>query len=523
MANPPSPGRDRAVAIVLFCALCGVLLGLGARALRLRAARPRPTPTAPTEPGGRARPGQRPTVVPEGGERSPAIPDGGARAVVPDGGRADGGIPAGGRAVSVLVLDGRGQPVAGAQVVARLEVLPSELSSSTARSPARPTPAGGPVGELGVLRGPLPFPEEIISGAYLVPGALQRGSAEPGGTTTTTDSQGSARLFPVPPGRVQLLATLDTKSAAAELVVPALPPTGPPENEATALRIVLRLGAAPESLCTLPPEPGDASEPLPPAGEGPEVAGRVEDGRGFPVSGARLELTSGRTRTLAISDPRGAFAVRGLPAGAVTITVRQPGYAPLTVTHAADKPRSDLRLQLQPGGGVAGTVRDARVGGLPPGAQLVAEGSGGLRQPITLLADGHFVATGLAPGELTLRARAPGYAPLVLTVRVPAGESKDQVTLPDLRLELARSASLRGRVRGPDGVAVGAVVTLTLSLPSGQERPLGQQVTDERGEFTATDLPPGSLRLRAVAGSTSAHAELELSAGDSARTELELR
>ena len=511
MANPPPRSRERAVAILLFCALCGVLLGLGARALRLRAAGPRP---APREPGGRARPGPR----------SAAVPDGGARPlVVPDRGGVDGGVQAGGRAVSVLVLDGRGQPVAGVQVVARLEVQPSELGSAPSpRAPARPTTAAGPVGELGVLRGPLPFPEEIISGAYLVPGALQRGSSD-GGVTATTDSKGGARLFPVPPGRVQLLATLDTKSAAAEILVPATPPAAGPESEAAALRIVLRLGAAPESLCTLPGEPGDAPEPLAPAGEGPEVAGRVEDGRGFPLGGARLELTSGRTRTLSISDPRGGFAVRGLPAGAVTITVRHPGYAPLTLTQAADKPRGDLRLQLQPGGGVSGTVRDARVGGLPPGAQLVAESSGGGRQPITLLADGRFLATGLAPGELTLRARAPGYAPLVLTVRVPAGESKDQVTLPDLRLELARSASLHGRVRGPDGVAVGAVVTLTLSLPGGQERPLGQQITDERGEFSATDLPPGSLRLHAVAGSTSARTEIELTAGDSARTELELR
>lgn len=522
MANSPPPSRDRAVAILLFCALCGVLLGLGARALRLRGARPKPPPGVSTDSVGRVRSGPQPGALPDGGGRP--VPDGGGRTAVPDGGRADGGVPAGGRAVAVLVLDGRGQPVAGAQVVARLEVQPSELGSApTARSPARPTIASEPVGELGVLRGPLPFPEEIISGTYLMPGALQRGSSDAGGVTATTDSKGSARLYPVPPGRVQLLATLDAKSATAEIVVPATPPAAAPESEATALRIVLRLGAAPESLCTLPPEPGDVSEPLTPAGEGPEVAGRVEDGRGFPVSGARLELTSGRTRTLSISDPRGGFAVRGLPAGAVTIVVRQPGYAPLTVTQAADKPRGDLRLQLQPGGGISGTVRDARVGGLPPGAQLVAESSGGQRQTITLQADGRFLATGLPPGELTLRARAPGYAPLALSVRVPAGESKDQVTLPDLRLELARSASLRGRVRGPDGAAVGAVVTLTLSLPGGQERPLGQQVTDDRGEFSATDLPPGSLRIRAVAGSTSAHTELELSAGDNARTELELR
>lgn len=531
MAHSPQRSRERAAAILLFCALCGVLLGLSARALRLRGAGSRPAPAKTTAPE-RARPdraavaadggvrsgltadgGVRPGLTADGGARPGMAADGGAR---PGGGR-DGGMDAGGRAVWVLLLDGRGQPVAGAQVVARLELQPSELGSpAAARAPA----AAAPVGELGVLRGPLPFPEEIISGSYQAPGAVQRGEA--GGVTATTDSKGGARLYPVPAGRVQLLASLDSRSAAAELVVPPLPPAAPPESEATALRIVLRLGTPPESVCTLPAEPGDGPEPLAPTGEGPEVAGRVEDGRGFPVAGARLELTSGRARTLALADARGVFSARGLPAGAVTIVVRHPGYAPLTVNHPADRPRSELRLQLQPGGGISGTLRDARVGGLPPGAQLTAESSSG-RQTLALAGDGRFLATGLAPGELTLRARAPGYAPLVVPLRVPAGESKDQVTLPDLRLELTRSASLRGRVRGADGAAAGAVVTLTLSLPGGQERPLGQLVTDERGEFAATDLPAGNLRIRAAAGNTSARTELELVAGDSARTELELR
>ena len=122
MANPPPPSRDRAVAILLFCALCGVLLGLGARALRLRGARPKP-PGGSADSVGRA----RPAALPDGGGRP--VPDGGGRSAVPAGGRADGGVPAGGRAVAVLVLDGRGQPVVGAQVVARLEVQPSELGS----------------------------------------------------------------------------------------------------------------------------------------------------------------------------------------------------------------------------------------------------------------------------------------------------------------------------------------------------------------------------------------------------------
>lgn len=511
MAHSPHANPDRAIAIVLFCALCGVLLGLGGRALQLRQRAARRMPSPPPAAAPPADLGARPAA-----DLRPGQP-----AWLPDGG--DGGSPRAGQALWVLVLDGRGQPVAGAQVSAHLELSPSAAAPAApaARVPLRTANPAQPVGELGVLPGPLPYPEEIIGGAYALPGTVQR--ADAAAATATTDSQGAARLFPVPAGRVQLLASMDTRSAAAEVVVP--PAAAAPQSEATALRIVLRLGAAESSLCALPPESGDSSDSLlpNPAGEGPEVSGRVEDSRGFAVSGARLELQSGRVRTLAVSDARGAFSARGLPAGALTVQVRHAGFAPLVFTLDADKPRSELRLKLQPGGGIAGTVRDGRVGGLPPGTQLIAEQSGGLRQTITLSDSGHFVATGLVPGELTLRARAPGYAPLAVTVKVPAGDSPEQVTLHDLRLDLARSASLRGRVRGPDGVAAGAAVSLTLALPGGEQRSVGQLLTDARGEFTASDLPAGRVHVRATSGGTSAQAEVELQAGDTTQTELELR
>lgn len=510
-AKPTSP--DRVIAIVLFCALCGVLLGLGARALRLSRREPSPPPpiARPAAPADLGAP--RPADL-----RAPAGPDASVDAGSP-------AVPRPGRVLWALVLDGRGQPVAGVQVAARLEVAPSELSSATSHpSPTVHAPgAVQPVGELGVLPGPLPFPEDIIKGAYVLAGAVQRGSADAATVTATTSAQGEARLFPVPSGRVQLLVSHDNRSATAEVVVPSAPFEVP--SEAAALRIVLRLGAAADALCVLPPEPGEPTE-SPSAGavsEGPEVAGRVEDSRGFPVSSARLELQSGRVRMLAISDGRGSFTARGLPVGTLTIKVRHAGFAPLTFSQGGDKPRGDLRLKLQPGGGVAGTVRDGRVGGLPPGAQLVAEQSGGLQQTVALGSDGRFVATGLVPGEVTLRARAPGFAPLAVTVKVTAGDSPEQVTVHDLRLELARSATLRGRVRGPDGNAAGVAITVTLAQPSGEGRPVGQALTDSSGEFTATDLPAGHLHVRAAASGMSAHSEIDLQAGDTARTELELR
>ncbi len=520
MAKSPSVSRDRAAAILLFCALCGVLIGIGGRALRVRlhpasppvcvAAAPLAAPAAVSFPA-------------DGGAAKPA--DAGAAMAV-RAAAVDAGTARSARALWVVVIDTRGQPVAGAKVAARLELSPSELAAAptlAARPPSK-SATTQPIGELGVRSGPLPFPEDVIAGTNLALGIVQRGSSDAAGLVATTDNKGVARLFPVPSGMVQILVNHDSKSAAAEVVVPALAAVAPADSDDAALRIVLRLGATPDALCMLPTEPGAPTDPtLPAAVEGSEVAGRVEDARGFAISGARLELTSGRVRTQTITDPRGGFAVRGLPEGALTVQVRHPGFAPLTLNQGADKPRHELRLKLVPGGGISGLLRDARAGGLPPGAQLFAESDGGQRQAIAVAADGRFVATGLIPGELTLHARAPGFAPLAVTVKLPAGETAEQLTLRDLRLDLEHGATLRGRVRGSDGVAAGATVTLSVTPKNGHEQQLAPLTTDSRGEFVATDLPSGKLHVKATAGSTTAHADLEITPGDTQRTELELR
>jgi hypothetical protein len=517
MGKPSPRNPDRVIALLLFCTLCGVLLGLGARALRLRGQRTVPLP-APV-----VTPLSCPPPPDLGGlERAPRPRLDGAGAA------ADGGAAVTGRALLVVVLDPRGQPVKGATVFARVDPAPSELASPAALGAHPPTKAAPtPIGELGVLAGPLPFPEDVIGGSFLPPGAVQHGSGSGGAElSAASDEKGLARLAPLPVGRLQVQVSYDGKSAAAEVWVPAAPPGAVHDSDATALRLVLRLGAPPDTLCSLPGEteaPGEAAA-APGAADGPEVAGRVEDPRGFPVSGARIELTVGRNRTQTLSDPRGGFSARGLPVGALMVQVQRAGYAPLTISLAADKPRGELRLKLQPGGGIAGTLRDGRAGGVPPGTQLYAESEGGLRQAIVVGSDGRFSAIGLVPGDLTLHARAPGYAPLVQTVKVPGADSQGEITVRDLRLELWHGATLRGRVYGESGDVAGATVTITLLPPGGGERQLARVVTDPRGEFVASDLPPGRVRVSAVAGGGSkARGELELQAGDNAHTELELR
>jgi hypothetical protein len=460
------------------------------------------------------------------------VPPPAAPAALPDLGSVarDGGAAAG-LTITVEVLDAHGQPAAGAAVLARRTLAQGQspqapqapqapqLGGST--SPSRPGPTA-PIGELGVLTGTLPFPEDVIAGRYASAGALQR-TASGGGTdgaSATTGPDGRAVLAGVPSGYVQILASRDGLGAAAEIVAPA--PL--PGDQAPTLRLLLRLGSVGEASCPSAPESvGDPeAEALTSSGEGPEVGGQVTDARGQPVANARIEVTVGKRRQLALSDGRGGFSVRGLPLGALLVQVRHPGYTPLSRTLRPDEPRGDLRLGLSPGGGIAGVVRDARLGGLPQGALLSIETAGdpASRQAVALAPDGSFRMTGLAPGEVVLRARAAGFAAIQHTVRVTEGATPDSVTARDVVLGLERGASVLGQVAA-SGAASRAGVSVQAEDASG--RVIGRVLTDERGEFELADLPAGRLRISAAGSGGRDSATVELRAGDRGRVSLELR
>ncbi|HPH26743.1 MAG TPA: carboxypeptidase-like regulatory domain-containing protein, partial [Pseudomonadota bacterium] len=417
--------RDRAAAIVLGCALLGVLAGgavrtwRGAQVARGGAAQSSPVTaaagpvlTAPQAVGSSI------SAVMGGVDQGTVKDLGAATAATGDGGTQ---ARAAARAVWVQVLDAQGQAAAGAQVVLRLAFTPSELSGSAPNLLARP-PQKDPnakIGELGVLPGPLPFPEDVVAGTARPAaglGGAQRGLGEVLLLSGTTDKQGLLRLGPAPSGQVQVMAAAQGLTAQADLVIP--PGYQGSEDAGSALRVLLRLAVPTALTGQVLSELSVTTDPdaLPLQGtleEGPEVHGRVVDGRGFAVASARVELLVGRSRTVALTDAAGVFAARGLPRGPLVATVKQQGFAPLQLSQSSEQPRDNLKLVLQPGGGIEGQVRDARLGGVPSGAVLTVETSGSGAQSVTLGSGGHFVVTGLVPGTAVLRARAPGFALLL--------------------------------------------------------------------------------------------------------------
>jgi len=492
MAGRPKE-RERFYArlsLLLGCALLGMVLGGVASRLpvnlRLRTA-PKPVPPVTT-----------PVPSPSRVVTTDALPDLGPALAVPDGGQ-----PLR-RELWVLVVDQSGQPASGVSVLAR----PGLLTASSATGATA-------LGELGVLPGTLPFPEDVIAGQTAAEGRLLRGGSTTSSWVATSDAKGVVHFGAVASGRLLLLANYQGKSASGEVEVPAS--TTAPSAEA-AVRVVLRLASPVECIESVLGEPGDPLLAGTALSARADLKGRIVDHRGFAVTAAKVEVIVAGTRSQATSDARGEFVLPLLPAGEARLTVRATGFAPLQQSVKMEQRRDEQKLELRPGGGLAGQIEDVRTSGLPDGLEVWLELPTGERWPLQVAPDGHFTQTGLPPGPLVLRARARGYAPLRQIVQVPDGSSPDQVTVRDLRLRFARGAQLSGQVRGPSGHVEAA--DLQVFTDDGQL--VSRTRTDRRGEFNLQDLPPGHLRVTVTHPQGTATLGLDLRPSDRQHQDLEL-
>lgn len=465
--------------------LLGALAGSLVTSVALRRA---PAPAGPASPRD-AGPGPRDAGPRDGGPALAPPGDAGVRDAGPAAQRAT----AQPLLVDVLAPDGR--PVPGATVSAQ--------AIDDHGRPIAPQQALEPVGELGVLHGPLPYPADILRGA--VPTAAN---------TQKTDPHGTARFTDLAPGPVLVISSHDGLAASAE--VRLLPLTVAAPADSSSLRVILRLQQPPAAL--LSPDALDAaisistSAPGAPAGS---VTGAVIDERTLYLPGARVEAQVGRARRLATTDSRGAFALLALPHGPLSLRVERPGFAPLTVHYKADDPllREPLRLQLSPGGGIEGEVRDRR-GGAParPSLTLTTPSSSTV---VPIAAGGRFRLTGLPPGDATLTLSASGYVPLTRRVQIPPAEHPDSVTVRDLILELDAGGSIAGAVRdGAPGTEI------LLSDEHGQE--LGRTTTGARGDFRLGPVPVGAAILTARGRAGQARERVEIRPGSEVRLEIEI-
>ncbi len=384
--------------------------------------------------------------MPESGVPVPRQLEGEIRINLVRGGRLSGqivdaeGLPIEGARLEVVGNDIRGRPIArqsGSLNVPR---------GFFERSLGAPLPLV-PMGELGVLAGPLP-----------VPGMPAIGPAP--SANWASDLDGSFRLDDVPPGRVRVLARhpdfVESLSAAVTL---------DPGGEAR-LSVVLSRGAA--------------------------LSGRLLDEVGQPVARARIDALAPHAtqHQSLLTESDGSFAF-----GAVSPEVD------LFVTRPEDRYRFVLRksLELEPGEtrelelvlpAERASALIAVMGddGRPISEAMVALLS--LEPDIPLRQTGYTDASGeseVPEGteiRATLRVQAAGW--LSFEAQLPAVPARVEVTLD-------RGVTVMGRIielRGGQGIA-GAEVVL---FQAGERR---TTASDAQGEYEFVDAAPGVAKVSA--------------------------
>lgn len=374
--------------------------------------------------------------------------------------------------VTGRVLDARGFPIDGATVVlvgtdfqgGPIDDDPRRTrfrDAHFAANLAGPRPLI-PAGELGVMPGkvpPIPRAEGALAAltAATAPDGAPLGPPE---EPWVTRADGTFRARPATPGRVRALVR---HPEFVEALGDAFTLTAGGEAH---VEVVMHRGGA--------------------------LEGRVVDGAGHPVDGARVTVSAmrGALERSVRAAPDGTFAFAALP-DAVAVLVSLDTDAPgairarlsLTipeggkreVTIALPAPRPPLAVRVVDDRGYPASAVQLSASSLDPGAPLRT----------TTYSDGRGEANidGGATLPLRIEAHAPGFAPLATTVE-PGARAP-------VLLTLARAESATGEVRGARGDRLRhAEVTLYTELGARHAR------TAEDGTFTVRDLSPGPARIR---------------------------
>ena len=284
-----------------------------------------------------------------------------------------------------------------------------------------------------------------------------------------TDRDGRFTMGGLSPGKeVKLVARHRDYAAPAPLAVQ------PPRD---GLRITLRPGTLVEGTVT-----NATGEPL----AGVRVAFALEaDTTSGPFPGA----AAGSSTRPTLTDDRGRFVLRNIPAGDGEISLDHPDYRPRT--EPLHVPAGQERLEPAPyrldaGLSIEGLVVDAQGEPLAD-VRIVADfrGEGQFEsRGAKTDAQGRFVLPGLREGDWRLDVRRAGMDTITGRPIVPAGAA-------GMVLTVREAASLTGVVTSARGPVAGAQVQARpLSAPEDDYESYAWAQTDAEGGFELTGLDP---------------------------------
>uniref|UniRef100_UPI003D0A9EE4 carboxypeptidase regulatory-like domain-containing protein n=1 Tax=Haliangium sp. TaxID=2663208 RepID=UPI003D0A9EE4 len=276
----------------------------------------------------------------------------------------------------------------------------------------------------------------------------------------------------------------------------------------------VRLGAA----AKLPNELVERTEDFVLVVADARLRGRVRDASGFAVREARVTLAAGPGRggdlaagRSALTGEDGRFVIAGLAPGRYPVEVEHADFPPARAEAGTD---DELEVELAFGGGLSGQVRDVHTGAGIAGAEIEARGPGQARRELRSGDDGGFELVPIAAGSWAVSVRASGYVPAApVTVAVEGGRRVRQITAREVRVELARGATVAGVVRDADGRRVrGARVRAGRGVGAVEGR------SDAEGSFRLTDVPTGDIAVVAEHDGARGRQVVPLRPGDEVLT-----
>lgn len=226
--------------------------------------------------------------------------------------------------------------------------------------------------------------------------------------------------------------------------------------------------------------------------ENAQLRGQVLAPDGGPAAQVTVRVIEGPTRRQTITDRTGKFTIERAAAGAYVLEVSGGDYPTTRASAQADR---WTEVRLERGGSLRLDLRDAF--DFAPINNVRVEGRGPNNRTATGTTDGSGIATlrGLAPGEWTFELRAKGFTATSRTVALRAAPD-------DLRITLARSATLSGVVRDRRGIRLANVKVFVGELTT---------TTDANGNFRLVDAPAGSYwveaELEGIRGATQVRLE----------------
>jgi hypothetical protein len=200
-------------------------------------------------------------------------------------------------------------------------------------------------------------------------------------------------------------------------------------------RYALLSGAADEVLESETAAPAPPPVVAPPAAVA--VTGRLLDGEGMPVAGARVGLRAGALAVETETDDQGGYRFDDVPPGPAELDAAHDGYEPLSFSAeiSADQPALPDRVLVRiPSGQLRGQALSFRGRPIKALIRVVSlDAQDAQPQELTADADGRFTLE-LPPGRYQVQVSARGYAAQERTVEV----APDAVMILNLDLHRAR-------------------------------------------------------------------------------------